>query len=103
MVQLREIKIFTDASEADFAFQQQNLIVRTAELYFNVLRSIDNLNAAISEVAIKKQLDQTKQRYEVGLSVITEVQEAQLAYDVSLAAMTEGVFTARSIKCTCWP
>ena len=95
----RRSKFLTDASEADFAFQQQNLIVRTAELYFNVLRSIDNLNAAISEeVAIKKQLDQTKQRYEVGLSAITEVQEAQLAYDVSLAAKIrrEGVvFTAR--------
>jgi outer membrane protein len=95
----RRSKFLTDASEADFAFQQQNLIVRTAELYFNVLRSIDNLNAAISEeVAIKKQLDQTKQRYEVGLSAITEVQEAQLAYDVSLASKIrrEGeVFTAR--------
>ena len=43
-------------------------------------------------------MDQTKQRYEVGLSAITEVQEAQLAYDVSLAAKIrrEGeVFTAR--------
>ena len=82
----RRTKFLTDA-EADFAFSQQNLILRTAELYFNVLRSIDNLNAALSEEkAIKKQLDQTRQRYEVGLSAITEVQEAQLAYDVSLAA-----------------
>ena len=83
----RRTKFLTDAAEADFAFSQQNLILRTAELYFNVLRSIDNLNAAFSEEkAIKKQLDQTRQRYEVGLSAITEVQEAQLAYDVSLAA-----------------
>ena len=83
----RLVQPLTDAAEADFAFSQQNLILRTAELYFNVLRSIDNLNAALSEEkAIKKQLDQTRQRYEVGLSAITEVQEAQLAYDVSLAA-----------------
>ena len=80
-------KSLTNAAEADFAYQQQNLLLRTAELYFGVLRAIDNLNAAISEEkAIKKQLDQTRQRYEVGLSAITEVQEAQLAYDVSLAA-----------------
>ena len=80
-------KSLTDASEAEFAYEQQNLLVRTAELYFGVLRAIDNLNASISEEkAIKKQLDQAQQRYEVGLSAITGVQEAQLAYDLSKAA-----------------
>ena len=63
------------------------------------MRAIDNLNAAISEEkAIKKQLDQIQQRFEVGLSAITEVQEAQLAYDLSLAAKirSEGaLFNAR--------
>ena len=55
--QYRQSKSLTDAAEADFAFEQQNLLVRTAELYFGVLRAIDNLNAAISEEkAIKKQL-----------------------------------------------
>ena len=95
----RQSKFLTDAAEADFAYSQQALIVRTAELYFNVLRAIDNLNAARSEEkAIKKQLDQTSQRYEVGLSAITEVQEAQLAFDLSMASRIriEGtVFTAQ--------
>jgi outer membrane protein len=80
-------KSLTDAAEADFAYEQQSLLLRTAELYFGVLRAIDNLNAAISEEkAIKKQLDQAQQRYEVGLSAITGVQEAQLAYDLSKAS-----------------
>ncbi len=95
----RQSKFLTDAAEADFAYSQQALIVRTAELYFNVLRAIDNLSAARSEEkAIKKQLDQIKQRYEVGLAAITEVQEAQLAFDLSLASRTrtEGeVYTAK--------
>ena len=95
----RQSKFLTDAAEADFAYSQQTLIVRTAELYFGVLRAIDNLNATQSEErAIKKQLDQIHQRYEVGLSAITEVQEAQLAYDLSLAAKirSEGaVYTAK--------
>ena len=69
------------------------------EKYFGVLRAIDNLNAAVSEEkAIKKQLDQIQQRFEVGLSAITEVQEAQLAYDLSVAAKirSEGaLFNAR--------
>ena len=92
-------KSLTNAAEADFAYEQQNLLLRTAELYFGVLRAIDNLNAAISEEkAIKKQLDQAQQRFEVGLSAITGVQEAQLAFDLSKAARisTEGnLFSAR--------
>ena len=95
----RQSKFLTDAAEADFAYSQQSLIVRTAELYFNVLRAIDNLSAARSEEkAIKKQLDQIRQRYEVGLSAVTEVQEAQLAFDLSVASRTrvEGeVYTAK--------
>ena len=97
--QYRQSKSLTDAAEADFAFEQQNLLVRTAELYFGVLRAIDNLNAAISEEkAIKKQLDQAQQRFEVGLSAITGVQEAQLAFDLSKASRirTEGsLYSAR--------
>jgi outer membrane protein len=85
----RQSKFLTDAAEADFAYSQQALIVRTAELYFNVLRAIDNLSAARSEEkAIKKQLDQIRQRYEVGLAAVTEVQEAQLAFDLSFASRT---------------
>jgi outer membrane protein len=97
--QYKQSQSLTDAAEADFAFEQQNLLVRTAEVYFGVLRAIDNLNAAISEEkAIKKQLDQAKQRFEVGLSAITGVQEAQLAYDLSKASRIniEGnLFSAR--------
>ena len=92
-------KSLTNAAEADFAYEQESLLLRTAELYFGVLRAIDNLNAAISEEkAIKKQLDQAQQRFEVGLSAITGVQEAQLAFDLSKAARisTEGnLFSAR--------
>ena len=97
--QYKQSKSLTNAAEAEFAFEQQNLLVRTAELYFGVLRAIDNLNAAISEEkAIKKQLDQAQQRFEVGLSAITGVQEAQLAYDLSKASRIsiEGrLFSAR--------
>ena len=85
--QYKQSKSLTNAAEAEFAYEQQNLLVRTAELYFGVLREIDNINAALSEEkAIKKQLDQAQQRYEVGLSAITGVQEAQLAYDISKAS-----------------
>ena len=42
----KQSKSLTNAAEADFAYEQQNLLLRTAELYFGVLRAIDNLNAA---------------------------------------------------------
>ena len=80
----------SDQAEAQFGADQQSLIVRTAEAYFNVLRSVDTLEATIAEEkALAKQLEQTKQRFEVGLTAITEVHEAQAAFDSARAATLE--------------
>lgn len=80
----------SDQAEAQFGADQQGLIVRTAEAYFNVLRSIETLEATIAEEkALSKQLEQTKQRFEVGLTAITEVHEAQAAFDSARAATLE--------------
>lgn len=65
---------------------QQELIVRTAESYFGLLRAQDNLTSArAEETAIGRQLEQTQQRYEVGLIAITDVHEAQAAFDLTVA------------------
>lgn len=80
----------SEQSEAQFGADQQSLIVRVAEAYFNVLRSIETLEATIAEEkALAKQLEQTKQRFEVGLTAITEVHEAQAAFDSARAATLE--------------
>ncbi len=77
-------------AEAQFGADQQSLIVRVAEAYFNVLRSIETLEATIAEEkALSKQLEQAKQRFEVGLTAITEVHEAQAAFDSARAATLE--------------
>lgn len=69
-------------AEAQFAYDQQALIVRVAEAYFNVLRALDNLRASQAEErATQRQLEQTQQRFDVGLIAITDVHEAQAAYD----------------------
>jgi len=71
---------------SQFAAEQQDLLVRTATAYFDVLSAQDTLAFAKSEnTAIARQLDQSKQRYEVGLIAITSVHEAQAAFDQSLA------------------
>ncbi|WP_404341017.1 outer membrane channel protein TolC [Pseudoalteromonas mariniglutinosa] len=65
---------------------KQELIVRVADGYFNVLRAIDNLEFVQSEKrAIERQLEQTKQRYAVGLTAITDVHEAQARFDNAVA------------------
>ena len=75
---------FSKQVEAEFAANTQNLIVRVVEAYFGVLRSQDNLAAAeAQEKAFERQLEQTRQRFEVGLIAITDVYEAEAARDLA--------------------
>jgi len=77
-------KEITREAEATFASNQQNLIVRVVEAYLLVLRAQDNLSASrAQERAFERQLEQTQQRFEVGLIAITDVYEAQAARDLS--------------------
>ncbi len=72
--------------DSAYAAQQQNLILRVATAYFEVLRAQDELEFVQAEKkAVERQLDQEKQRFEVGLSAITNVHEAQAEYDSVLA------------------
>jgi outer membrane protein len=77
-------KQVTKEAEATFAANQQNLIVRVVEAYLLVLRAQDNLAASqAQERAFERQLEQTQQRFEVGLIAITDVYEAQAARDLA--------------------
>ncbi len=79
-------KELTRQAEALFAADQQALITRVAQAYFDVLRATDNLRAAkAEELATKRQLDQTQQRFDVGLIAITDVHEARAAFDAIVA------------------
>jgi outer membrane protein len=60
--------------------------VRTVTAYFDVLRARDNVEFVGAEKrAIERQLEQTRQRFEVGLTAITDVHEAQANYDSTVA------------------
>ncbi|MGX9418560.1 outer membrane channel protein TolC [Vibrio sp. RC27] len=73
-------------ADSQYAMMQQDLIVRVSQAYFNVLRAKDSLAFIRSEKAsVARQLEQTKQRFDVGLSAITDVHEAQAQYDSVLA------------------
>ncbi|RTZ16002.1 outer membrane channel protein TolC [Vibrio aquaticus] len=73
-------------ADASYAAIQQALILRVSTAYFDVLRAQDNLEFVQAEkAAVGRQLEQTKQRFEVGLSAITDVHDAQAQYDAVLA------------------
>ena len=83
---LRQADKIVARAETDYAVAQQQLIVRVADAYFNVLAAEDNLASAVSaRESIARQLEQAQRRFEVGLIAITDVQETQAGYDTAVA------------------
>ncbi len=86
IVGLRRADKIVAKAEADREAAQQDLIVRVTEAYFNVLAAEDRLRAVNADKqAISRQLEQAKQRFDVGLIAITDVQESQAAFDLATA------------------
>jgi len=72
--------------DANLASALQLLIVRVTNAYLAVLREQDSVEFVKAELrAIERQLEQTKQRFEVGLTAITDVHEAQANFDNTVA------------------
>jgi outer membrane protein len=89
-------KAFWDAMEqsealvaqaaAAYEAAKQDLIIRVAEAYFNVLGAQDNVAFTKAEKeAIGRQLEQSQERFNVGLIAITDVRESQASYDNAVA------------------
>ncbi|MFK8067888.1 MAG: TolC family outer membrane protein [Gammaproteobacteria bacterium] len=77
-------QILRAEAEQEFAFQ--DLLLRVSERYFRVLESQDNLHFVLAEkIALERQAEETKLRYEAGFISDTDVQEANAAYRNSLA------------------
>ena len=71
---------------AIYGLAAQDLLLRTSTAYFNVLRAdVAVKTVKANKRAVERQLEQTKQRFEVGLIAITDVHEAQAAYDRTAA------------------
>jgi outer membrane protein TolC len=76
------------ATQSDVAYnlEYQNLMLRTAQAYFDVLKAMDTLEfVRANKTAVERQLEQTQQRFEVGLTAITDVHEAEAERDQALA------------------
>lgn len=86
MVNLKRADKLVAKAEAVREAAQQDLVIRVAQRYFDVLAAEDRLTSIHADrTAIARQLEQAKQRFEVGLIAITDVQESQAAYDQSVA------------------
>lgn len=74
----------TSVAAAQFQQSRQDFLLRVAEQYFGVLRAWENLTSIRAEErAIGRQLEQTRERFDVGLVPITDVYEAEAAYDLT--------------------
>ena len=77
-------------ADNQYGFAEQELMLRTADRYFGVLSANDSLQFALAEkAAIGRQLEQAKQRFDVGLIAITDIHEAQARYDLTVAQEIE--------------
>ena len=86
LVQYDQSKLQVVQTEANFAQASQDLILRVAQAYFDVLYAQETLRAvSANKQAIALQLEQAKKNFEVGTATITDSQEAQSRYDLASA------------------
>ncbi len=79
-------KIQVAQAEANFAQARQDLILRVAQAYFDVLNADESLTAVrANKQAISQQLELAKKSFEVGTATITDTHEAQARYDLASA------------------
>jgi outer membrane protein len=71
-------------TEAAFGQVTQDLVLRVAQAYFDVLASQDSLAfIQAQKTAISEQLAQAKRNFEVGTATITDTHEAQARFDLA--------------------
>jgi outer membrane protein len=91
-IQLSQSENQIAQAEADYQAELQKLMIKVTEAYFNVLSAEDNLEFSRSEKqAIARQLEQAKQRFEIGLINISESHQAQAAFDRAIATEIEAI------------
>jgi outer membrane protein len=97
--QLRQADASLFAAEVQLAAATQAQIIRVATRYFDVLAAEDSLRTAQAEkTAIASQLERARRRFEVGMSPILDVQEAQARYDTTVAQEIEARRLLRSAR-----
>jgi len=85
-IQYEQGELQVRQAEAVFGQAAQDLILRVAQAYFDVLAAQDTLALVRAQkAAISEQLAQAKRNFEVGTATITDTHEAQSRYDLVVA------------------
>jgi outer membrane protein len=85
-VQYKEAQLAVAVAEAQFTGAGQDLVLRVAQAYFDVLLAQNSLETAQAQKkAISEQLAQAKRNFEVGTSTIVDSHEAQARFDLTTA------------------
>ncbi|MDI6750985.1 MAG: TolC family outer membrane protein [Rhodocyclaceae bacterium] len=83
----KQAELAATLAEVQFVQASQDLIVRVAQAYFDVLLAQETLaTAQAQKAAIAEQLEAAKKSFEVGSATITDTHEAQARYDLAMAA-----------------
>ncbi len=83
---IKKAKVTVSQAESSLKEAEQDLMFRVSEAYFNVLTAREAYSAASSSrEAIASQTEQAESRFDVGLSAITDVKEAQAQLDLAVA------------------
>ena len=78
----RQAKENYEAAEARFAYNQQDLMIRVTQAYFNVLSAKSSLKSAeATEKALRNQYETVQQKYDSGAASRIELAEAKSAYN----------------------
>jgi outer membrane protein len=92
--QLREANFQVAAAEAGYQSAQQNVLLRVAQAYFNILSATDQLATNVAERdAFSTLLNQAKSRQQTGVGPRSDVDQAQAFYD----ATEQSVIDARNV------
>ena len=87
-IALRQADSRIARADALYAAAGQDLMVRVSQRYFGVLEAEDELSFAQATLeAFRQQLMQSRQRFEVGLTAITDVEEAKAGFDLARAQL----------------
>jgi outer membrane protein len=79
-------KLQVAASDIQFAQAQNDLALRVAQAYFDVLAAQDaTVFIQAQKTAITEQLASARRNFEVGTATITDTHEAQARFDLTLA------------------
>lgn len=85
-VQYEQSRLIVSQADRQLVLDKQNLMLRVAQAYFDVLMAQDNIELIKAQkAAISRQLEQAKANFEVGTATITDVNEAQARYDLALS------------------